>query len=332
LVGCGLAVPDIKEAWDQDIPPGTLSPDQKTKVSGTAQMEFEIRKRIFCELRDAVQAVNEIPWEVDGKSKPVLPADWGANVAISLQVDESSAISPGVSLNTPMHNGIVNFAGEYLGPTTVTGAGLLTAAPATQTFGPLAMAQSYAFGLGGTLSSTATRIDKFNAFWPVGYLMQRVKDSSKFVCAEDPFLAKGISSVSSSPLTSDLGIKEWLEGVMMGNRLLPSVDVPQNFAGGGTSPKGSKSSGGASSPIKQADTVSEEIKFVIVSNGNVTPAWKLVRVSANNNSTLFATGRTRTHDLIITIGPVNETSASTFLASQIGQAVSGGNRSQLPVQ
>ena len=73
-----------------------------------------------------------------------------------------------------------------------------------------------------------------------------------------------------------------------------------------------------------------EIKFIIVSNGNISPTWKLVRVTANNGSApLFATGRTRTHDLIITIGPSNQKTLNTHLASQIGQAVSSGNQSLL---
>jgi hypothetical protein len=84
--------------------------------------------------------------------------------------------------------------------------------------------------------------------------------------------------------------------------------------------------GSGSSP----DTVSLEIKFVIVSSGNLTPTWKLVRLTANNGAgPLFATGRTRTHDLIITIGPANQMTLNTHLASQIGQAVSGGNQSLL---
>ncbi len=75
------------------------------------------------------------------------------------------------------------------------------------------------------------------------------------------------------------------------------------------------------------DTISIEIKFVIVSSGNVTPTWKLLRVSANTGSTpLFGMGRTRTHDLIITIGPPTQSTAYTHLASQIGNAVGNANR------
>ena len=44
----------------------------------------------------------------------LLPENWGAQVTLSLTVDETSALNPGVALNTPMHAGITNFKGEYL--------------------------------------------------------------------------------------------------------------------------------------------------------------------------------------------------------------------------
>src|SRR5436190_15683816 len=80
LAGCGLSVPDLKEVWD--------SPE------GTKQLEFEIKKRIFCELSAAVRSVNR-KYTVQSRSKAgeplettaFLPDDWGAQVSLSLQVD-----------------------------------------------------------------------------------------------------------------------------------------------------------------------------------------------------------------------------------------------------
>ena len=90
--------------------------------------------------------------------------------------------------------------------------------------------------------------------------------------------------------------------------------------------QGGAGGGGATTP----DTISIEIKFVIVSSGNVTPTWKLLRVSASSGSApLFGMGRTRTHDLIITIGPNNTATANTHLASQIGNSVSTANQAVL---
>jgi hypothetical protein len=59
--------------------------------------------------------------------------------------------------------------------------------------------------------------------------------------------------------------------------------------------------------------ISHEVKFIIVSNGNATPTWQLIRIAANaaaltNAAPAFLdTGRTRTHDLIVTLGPTDKT-------------------------
>jgi hypothetical protein len=86
------------------------------------------------------------------------------------------------------------------------------------------------------------------------------------------------------------------------------------------------------------NAISHEVKFEIISNGNVSPQWKLVRVSGNTGSTpLFGVGRDRTQDLLITFGPTQKgpngtnelaTAAQNLhSASQIGVAV-GQNLSQ----
>jgi hypothetical protein len=56
-----------------------------------------------------------------------------------------------------------------------------------------------------------------------------------------------------------------------------------------------------------------------------------VRYTTNNGSLpLFATGRTRTHDLLITIGPSKDAkTANSHLAAQIGQALTGLTRTPL---
>lgn len=143
-----------------------------------------------------------------------------------------------------------------------------------------------------------------------------IPDGPNSVCNADPFVSQlGWIPDSSSPfiLEGNLGIEDWLFGAIMTNLFLHSAGLPKGAAGSGPKP----------------DTVAYEVKFVIVSNGNVTPTWKLVNVSANTSGTFFFAGRTRTHDLIITIGPNDTRSIYSHLASQIGQAVSGGNSSLL---
>lgn len=295
LTGCGLAIPDIKEAWDADRP--AVPAAGQPKISGTAQIEFEIKKQVYCELKDAVQTVNQIEvssgphGKLGPPKKGPLPPEWGVQVSLSLQVDKSAALNPGVAFNQVMPNAIKAF-----------GPGNTVTTP-----------QSLNLGFGATLSSTATRVDTFDPYWTIDYLMIPEKPYSVCRKGNDPFEQLGWTPAASSPfiLESDLGIKEWLQGAMLVDSLLHSVGTP--------------SGAGAKKP----DTVTYEIKFVIVSSGNVTPTWKLVKVSANTSGTFFSTGRTRTHDLIITIGPQGAVSLQAHFASQIGNAVANANRSVL---
>lgn len=313
LFGCGLAAPDIKEAWDADKPADSRGP----KIPGAAQIEFEVKKHIFCELEDAVKYVNRnfpvssgpSPNKLTRFAKYPIPLDWIAQLSLSFQVDESSALSPGIILNTALPN-------------------------VSRTFGPgssVTISQSRSIGFGGTLSSTATRIDKFDPTYPISYLM--IPNGRNSVCraGNDPFKKIGWAPDSSSPfiLEGDLGIKDWLAGAILTDVLIGSQSAPGQTGKSAGGSSGGGGSGGSGGGGQKPDTISYEIKFVIVSNGNVTPTWKLVEVSANATGTLFAAGRTRTHDLIITIGPNDNRTLYSHLASQIGQAVSGGNASQM---
>ena len=295
LSGCGLTTPDIKEIWDEDVvlpngAPGGL------KITGTALIEHEIKRKVFCELRDAIHAANKIPLEqsstLHGKQSPyqpgLIPESWIAAVSISLQVDESSSLTPGVTFNEVLANATKSFVHSVV-----------------------TVGQSYNFGIGGTLSSTATRIDKFDPVYSVADLGKPYAKDSTCLPQNDLYKAMGVSPPRSSPfiIESDLGIKDWLLGAGIVNALLRSTPIK------GTSPDKSV-----------PNTISYEIKFVIVSNGNLTPTWKLLKISANTSGTLYTAGRTRTHDLIVTIGPPTQATSNTHLASQIGNVVSNANR------
>lgn len=304
LAGCGLTVPDIKERWDNTDIPEVESADptkRAPKITGTAQIEFEIRKRIYCELADAVLYTNQYYVREreteNGKEivRQLIPLDWEAQVALSLKVEESSSLNPGAALNTAWPT-VISYPAKA-----ITALGAVAATTS---------AQAFSLGFGGTLSSTASRIDTFNPSYPIAYLMRPPGDD---VCLprNDPFIQKSKTPATSSPfiIDSDLGIKDWLAGAMFSHNLIhsPGSDVP------------------ASKP-----PVSYQITFVIVSNGNVTPTWKLVRWSANAGSLPFiSAGRTRTHDLIITIGPKGQAANQAHLAAQIGTAVGNSNRTNL---
>ena len=207
LASCGITVPDIKEIWDTDRP----ADDKGTpKIPGAAQIEFEIKKRIYCDLKEAVQAVNTIPLRGGSYGREtvvqngLIPSNWGAQVSLSLQVDEVSALNPGIALNQVLPNAV-----HVFGPGTT---------------GSVTSPQSFSLGFGGTLSSTATRIDKYDPYYSIAYLMKPYTPHSVCYPANDPFTAIGWTPDSSSPfiLQSDLKIKDWLLGAMFVDDLLPS--------------------------------------------------------------------------------------------------------------
>ncbi|UPJ53445.1 hypothetical protein IVB30_20275 [Bradyrhizobium sp. 200] len=116
-------------------------------------------------------------------------------------------------------------------------------------------------------------------------------------------------------LTSDLDIKEYLIGAGKAAVLLPSSLPP---AKGGGSVK--------------LDVYSYDIKFAVVSNGNINPSWKLVNLSTNTSgASLFAAGRTRTHDLTLTFGPgTDQPTLPALQAHFTSQVVQSNQRNLRP--
>lgn len=290
LAGCGFIVPSIQEGWQ--------GPD------GTKELEFEIKKGIYCDLRHAVQKTNT-EWQtyvLDTQThkttipQPIIPYNWGVQISLLLQVDEVTAFNPGIGITQPFSNVVTVFSkGNVITP------------------------RSFSIGLGATIQSTSTRIDKFNPYYTIDWLMQKDTNTSPCLPINDPFYGaigsggeplpsteRSATTFSSPFLENDLGITKWLEDAMFTNVVLPSHDPSAKTSDG-----------------KIPDTVSIEIKFVVVTSGNINPVWRLVPVTFNNGAlSLVQAGRTRTHDLLITIGPPDQKTANSNLASQIGQAFS----------
>lgn len=79
----------------------------------------------------------------------------------------------------------------------------------------------------------------------------------------------------------------------------------------------------------EKNALSHDVKFEVVTSGNITPAWKLVQASVNQGGTFFSARRDRTHELLVTFGPSDPAAKSLlgpasqeFLAAQIGIAIS----------
>jgi hypothetical protein len=277
-------VPDQQEFW------GTPD-DNSVKVN-------LIASQVVCELRRAVQKVfwknQNVPVAyIGGPNAGEKPRDlkwfesWSVQVTLTLTIAENTAINPGVSLINVLPNGLTKFSN-----------------------GSVTTPQSFTLGLGGTLSSAATRTDKLNMFYKVGEL-ETALPSRDLTCIP-PEQATGDLFIQS-----DLKLYDWLSAA-----ILPYDARVITYQNNNTA----------------QNAISHEVKFEIISNGNVSPQWKLVRVSANTGSTpLFGVGRDRTQDLLITFGPTQKgpngtnelaTAAQNLhSASQIGVAV-GQNLSQ----
>jgi hypothetical protein len=157
--------------------------------------------------------------------------------------------------------------------------------------------QSFSLGLGGTASSTATRNDKLNMFFTVKELLYGAPSIEK-PCIPPPTDADVF-------LQSDLKIYDWLSAA-----LLPYGADIVDYANNSTA----------------QNAITHDVKFEIVSSGNINPQWKLVRVTANTSPTLLAAGRDRTQELIITFGPAQKgmlapAAASSHQATETGAAV-----------
>jgi len=153
-------------------------------------------------------------------------------------------------------------------------------------------------GAGGTLSAGATRIDKLNSYYLVSELRYR---------ACDPRNRPGGAFL----MQSDLKLKEWLYDVIS-TSVTGTVPYERNTPTG---------------PFKQ-NVVSHQVKFEVLSSGNVTPGWKLTRVSINPTGTFFATSRNRTHDLLVTFGPAEKALVETIVGGRKRMVVTAGPSTQ----
>ncbi|MDF0522486.1 hypothetical protein P0R31_35185 [Bradyrhizobium yuanmingense] len=207
---------------------------------------------------------------IAARGEGVLPTGWAVQVTLDLQVDETGSLNPGVTF-----------------------------------IDPLAGSQSFSIGVGGVLSSTATREDKYGSYWDLDRLQSRTGN---------PCRSKGEQVAGSSLLLSELGVTEWLIDSLKGRDFLPS------------------SAGMKGDPFFKQDFLSYHIKFVVVSSGGITPTWKLVRLSTGNGGLpLVGAGRTRSHDLLLTFGPTFKAGApnlaiSSHAAQDFGIAVSNSVR------
>jgi hypothetical protein len=256
--GCGLSVSQLPEVWDR------VDPD------ATVHLEKQIKLAIFCQLRYAAldartKDFNKYLYDGTNVTSPEdIPfADsWGAQVTLTLTVDEKTALTPNVTFK----NALLPDKG---------------------------VAQNFNLGVAGALSSQNVRYDKFNFFYTAYDLIHGAGEGDACHDEGRPKNLLGKPS-SSSPFVdgSQLGIREWLPG---------AVSVSDFERSSRASASGEGLALGSSGSFV-SDSATYDNKFVIVSDGNVTPTWSLVKI-ATGTTPLLDLNRTRTHELLITIAP-----------------------------
>lgn len=162
----------------------------------------------------------------------------------------------------------------------------------------------------GEFSSEATRIDKLSYFYAVPELARQGP------CPEGAVDRSG----SSLLMQSDLKLAGWLN-----DQVVVSQSGPVRFP---DSPAG----------IFKQNVLSHNVRFQVVTSGALTPSWKLVRATINPSGPFLTASRDRTHDLLVTFGPLDPSqpnglsrpAADSSLASQVGQAISTYSRAFPP--
>lgn len=143
-------------------------------LRSATDFEFRIKENIFCE---TVKAVRDVNREYRASGGQVIPDDCGVQMQITLTVEEAGSLNPGASLV------------RTLSPT-----------------------DTFTLGAGGTLASTATRVDTSYSYYNIGRITAKGANPS----CDDPRDKTG----SSPLLTSNLGIKEYLVGAAKASMLL----------------------------------------------------------------------------------------------------------------
>lgn len=300
LSGCGTYVPNIQAPYESPH-------DAQIMIDAIVQhVQCEVRTAVQFLILDDIEAAS-MRQRLGLKQKTILDwlYKWAAQVTLTLTMDEKTSLNPGVTFNNVMPNAVSTF-----GKSTVT------------------TPQIFTLGLGGTLSADATRKEILSLFMDFKTFTDKASlNKAKLLKARFEAEARKSGTNTISPCTqqngvfiqSDLKLRDWLYAVA-----LPAAvewEGPQYVSSLEAEAKKSKK-----------DVISHEVTFVIIAGGNITPAWKLLRVSANQGALpFFGVQRTDTQDLVITMGPAFEGELSTaaqntVLAAQIGQAVANAIR------
>ncbi|WP_411901901.1 hypothetical protein [Methylorubrum thiocyanatum] len=197
LSACGTRVPSLNEGWE----PADIDDD----------LAYRITKSVRCELITAVKThgsplyTNNSTPGIEAYYEKRLPDDWGAQLTLTLTVDEKSSLNPSGSYTR-------NISSEADVP-----------APGGS------VAQSFSLPFTTQLSSQAVRTDTYYNFYTVAELIrERPIDTP---CHRfNPLTGQADlpldRSGSSYLLQGNLKIGDWLKGALKASRYIPSSKLP----------------------------------------------------------------------------------------------------------
>jgi hypothetical protein len=313
--GCGLSVPE-----KYVLTPDRL--DQSTNLSSGGNYEDMIIQHIYCEIAVGLKkAYVQVKTPESNKQVQLnWLSDWGTAITLAITAEDQSGLNPGLSLTMPFENRVFTFP----------------------TGGNVTSPQSFNFGIGGSASTSATRSETIQFTYTNEGLLQEaeylLKEQPNFD-KEQPdyddackFLQSGVM------IDSDLKIWEFIYDkaviAAQGNAAAwvhdtGKVQVPVLDKCGKPVPdcSGNSTMKWVYKPHRNFNkhpswplynTFTENITFTATFGGNVTPTWKLARLSVNGSGTLLSATRTNTNQLTITMGPIG-TQPSAMAAAQLKQ-------------
>ena len=300
LSGCNTFVPDPQEFYEDH----SLAP---VRVQTMIQ-------HIVCELKTAVQTVLVEDYEqgpfrkslgLSEKPRLYWLRKWSAQLTLTLTVDEKSGFNPSFGFTDVLPNAVSRFSRNR-------------SVTSGQSSG---LAVSAAYSTDATTKETHSISLDLESF-------ADPKELAAFVAARNNAKSDGIrdprlycQQSGQIFLRGDLKLTDWLraatasavvEGSIYGNyqKALEAAEKKQ-----------------------KKDVLSNQITFVLMYGGGITPSLRLVDFAVNQSSNpFFNPQRTKTQDLIVTLGPTEDGQLSTaaqntILASQIGISVANAVRS-----
>lgn len=149
----------------------------------------------------------------------------------------------------------------------------------------------FILGASVTGSADATRKDILNYFYTIADLYKYGKCPTDWVQPHPP---------GSLLIRNNLKIDQWL-----------SAQVTLS----GTGQVGYPSS--PDTVLKQ-NALSHEVKFEVISSGSVSPGVNIPTFTLNKASSLLTASRDRTHDLLVTFGPIDPKQTNTLAPLALG--------------